>query len=322
MLCNPDLFSQITHFNIEKKVNESDHCGLAISIKGKAPIKDNAADNKSAWTCHKKYLWSTSDLQNWQVMMTDYQSLKFRQALINSLAELVDTNTVASHFSDYITQAVERVCRTSTSTNRAKSNGAPWFDKECRNKRALAIQAGHNVECAEDRQMQIEACRDYRAHKQMRKRQYYNNCVVQIVDTYVSNRSKLWKTIENLSRSHCQHVAPSDDEFLQHFKGMSDNPTDNCFSPEYESVALAFLQQYDYEDAHSSSLEYNIINDNITIEEVDMAIDYLKNGKSPGIDVISAEFMKSCKSILSPDITNVLNYIIGARNFPTAWTEG
>ena len=103
---------------------------------------------------------------------------------------------------------------------------------------------------------------------------------------------------------------------------MSDNQTDNCFSPEYESVALAFLQQYDYEDAHSSSLDYNIINNNITIKEVDMAIDYLKNGKSPGIDGISAEFIKSCKSILSPDITNVLNYIIGARNFPTAWTEG
>ena len=125
--------------------------------------------------------------------MTDYQSLKFRQALINSLVELEDTNTVASHFSDYITQAVERVCRTSTSTNRAKSNGAPWFDKECRNKRDLAIQAGHNVECAEDRQMQIEACRDYRAHKKMREIQYYNNCVVQIVDTYVSNWYKLWK---------------------------------------------------------------------------------------------------------------------------------
>ena len=100
MLCNPDLFSQIIYFDIENKVPESDHCGLAISIKGNAPIKDNAADNKSAWTCHKKYLWLTCDLQNLQVMMTDNQSLKFRQAVINSLVELEDTNTVASHFSD------------------------------------------------------------------------------------------------------------------------------------------------------------------------------------------------------------------------------
>ena len=70
------------------------------------------------------------------------------------------------------------------------------------------------------------------------------------------------------------------------------------------------------------SLEYNIINDNVTVKEVDMAVDYLKNGKNPGIDSISAEFIKSCKSILSPDITHILNYIIGTRKFPAAWTEG
>ena len=53
-----------------------------------------------------------------------------------------------------------------------------------------------------------------------------------------------------------------------------------------------------------------------------MAIDYLKNDESPGIDGISVEFIKSCKSLLSPDITNILNYIIRARHFRTAWTEG
>ena len=75
MLCNPDLFSKITYFNIENKVPESDHCGLATSIKGRAPIKVNAADNKSDCTCHKKFLWSICHLQNLHVMMTDNQSL-------------------------------------------------------------------------------------------------------------------------------------------------------------------------------------------------------------------------------------------------------
>ena len=100
---------------------------------------------------------------------------------------------------------------------------------------------------------------------------------------------------------------------------MSNLQANSKFSSEYESVALAFLHQYDHGYAHNCSLEYNIINDNVT---VDMAIDYLKNGKSPGIDSISAEFIKSCKSILSPDITHILNYIIGTRKFPAAWTEG
>ena len=39
-----------------------------------------------------------------QVVITDNQSLKYRQALINALVELEDINTVASHFSHYVTQ--------------------------------------------------------------------------------------------------------------------------------------------------------------------------------------------------------------------------
>ena len=321
MLCNPELFSQITYFKVEQKVPESDHCGLAIAIKGKTPIESNAFDNESDWICHKKYLWSAADLQSLQVMITDNQSLKYRQALINALVELDDINTVASHSSHYVTQAVDHVCRISTA-NKAKNSGAPWFDKECREKRALAIQAGHRVECAQDRQMQIKACQLYRAHKQRKRRQYYNNCVLGILDTYECDRSKLWKTIESLSRSQYQHVTPSGDEFFQHFKNMSNLQANSKFSSEYESVALAFLHQYDHGYAHNCSLEYNMINDNVTVKEVDMAIDYLKNGKSPGIDSTSAIFIKSCKSILSPDITHILNYIIGTRKFPAAWTEG
>ena len=192
----------------------------------------------------------------------------------------------------------------------------------CREKRSLAIQAGHRVECAKDRQIQIEACRDYRAHKQRRQRQHYKNCVLKITDTYKSDRSKLWKTIETLSRSNCQTIAPSGNDFLEHFKSISHLHTDNDFSSEYESVALSFLRQYDCEYVHRSSLEYNIVNDNVTVEEVEMAIDYLKNGKSPGVDSIPAEFIKTCKPILSPEIAHVLNYIIGAGDFPAAWSEG
>ena len=56
MLCNPDLFSQITHFGIELKVPESDHCGLSLTIKSDKPIKYNEFDNESDWIYLKKHL--------------------------------------------------------------------------------------------------------------------------------------------------------------------------------------------------------------------------------------------------------------------------
>ena len=48
----------------------------------------------------------------------------------------------------------------------------------------------------------------------------------------------------------------------------------------------------------------------------------LKNGKSPGVDGIPAEFIKHCRDVLCAPITTVLNYIIEERNFPECWGGG
>ena len=231
--------------------------------------------------------------------MIDFQSTLFRQNVLNTLVELEDTNRVAFAFNEYVTQAVDRVCIISKPTGRVKDKGAPWFNKECRQKRTVAIQAGHRVESTEDRQTQIEACRQYRAHKQRKRREYLSNCVRSIVDIYQSDRSKVWQIIQKLSGPNCDYIGPSDNEFFYHFKNKSGFQTEDSFNPDNGATALKFLHQYDIGGyVHNSSLEYNIINDSITNEETCMAIDCLKNGKSRGTDVIRAEFVKSCKSMM------------------------
>ena len=173
------------------------------------------------------------------------------------------------------------------------------------------------------RKIQIAACKTYRAHKQRKRRKYYNDCVQLIIDKYESDRSNVWKTIEKLSKTRDDYASPSDDDFYEYFKDMADIQPDVSFNSVYETTALNFLHQYDTgKYVRNISLEYDIINDNITNTEVARAIDYLKNNKSPGMDSIPAEFIKTCKSALCPDISLVLNYIIQLQDFPKLWTEG
>ena len=68
--------------------------------------------------------------------------------------------------------------------------------------------------------------------------------------------------------------------------------------------------------------EIELLNDYFTLEEISIAIDSLKNNKSPGADYIPPEFIKICKSELQEDITNLFNYIIEKREFPERWAEG
>ena len=80
----------------------------------------------------------------WTVM-NDALSEKYHEPLLPALSELKDTNFIADLFSAYLLQAVDRVCTASTTVNKAKFNEAPWFDRECRDKRPIAIKAGHWV---------------------------------------------------------------------------------------------------------------------------------------------------------------------------------
>ena len=325
MICNPELLSSVQDFFIGPKFPESDHCGLSLMIQRKSRCITNVEISNSDWVSLRKYRWSIHDLENLNYIIRDALSERYRDKFLAALSELKDTNMVAELFMAYLTQAVDRVCTVSTTTGRAKFkvNGAPWFDRECREKRSLAIEAGHRVECDKDREIQIAACKDYRAHKQRKRRQYYNNCVRTIIDVYESNKSDVWKTIENLSRSRDNSIGPTDDDFFKYFKDMADIEPDNSFNTAYELVALNFLHKYEKSKcSRDMSLEYGIINDNITAMEVEGAIDYLKNNKSPGVDGIPSEFIKICKSDLSSDIVLVLNYIIGLRDFPKIWTEG
>ena len=86
-----------------------------------------------------------------------------------------------------------------------------------------------------------------------------------------------------------------------------------------------FLEKYDNGDIprhDSDKLKIQIINDNFTRNEISDTIDSIKNNKSPGVDLLPAEFIKGCKAELLPLVTDVLNYIINNGDFIHIWAEG
>ena len=167
MICNPELFSIIDNFTIEPRVPESDHRGWSLKLTCNSIRNSRTAPN---WTLHKRFIWSNDGLHYMNVVIKDDQSQNHRQVFLDVLVDLSDTNEVAGLFSLYLSQAIERVCRISKPTGRAKSNGAPWFYKECKEKRSPAIQAVHRVECNADREMHMVACKNDRALKHRKRR--------------------------------------------------------------------------------------------------------------------------------------------------------
>ena len=60
----------------------------------------------------------------------------------------------------------------------------------------------------------------------------------------------------------------------------------------------------------------------ISIEEVNIAISSLKNGKSGSVDSLIPELFKVCHNQLAPMLCKLFNYIFDNNIYPEIWRKG
>ena len=226
---------------------------------------------------------------------------------------------------EYITQAADRVFEKKV-VKPSKSRKSPgWYDKECRQLRGEAVKAGERTISDGDIRDLLQKSQAYKACKQRKTRQYRRNAILEIEETYNKNRCDIWKALSRYTRSGVSYDTPNAEDFFELFKDLAQGRSVEYFSYDYEKCALDFLKRYDKRDVswqENRCLKLQIINDNFTESEISDTIESLKNNKSPGIDLIPAEFIKVCKPELVPLITDALNYIISNRDYPDLWAEG
>ena len=67
---------------------------------------------------------------------------------------------------------------------------------------------------------------------------------------------------------------------------------------------------------HSKSCMKSFLLEEITLEEINFCIDFLKSNSSPGIDDLPPKFIKLAKCILSPHLVILFNKCIKQEIFP------
>ena len=325
VLTTPALFDSIDSFEIGNKLPESDHVPIMFKLKCDIVNTKYSGGEKieERWSYCRKYKWSYNDMDRIKYTLNNDEFTHHFSELTSAMSERNSSEHVAKLLNNLVTQACDKVCEKSAPAARCRPNSAPWYDNECRQKRSLAIKAGERIYNEREREILAKACKSYRSCKQRKKRQYFHRCLNKLEDAYFNDRGKLWNTINSLSKTNNTYDEPSGQDLVIHFKHLSaPNPKD-YFSSTLENEAKQFFCNYvQVVSPVKNDIAYNIINDNFTTQETEHCIDCLKNNKSPGVDGIPAELLKSCKNELSEWVTQVLNYIIEQRNFPESWSEG
>jgi hypothetical protein len=101
-------------------------------------------------------------------------------------------------------------------------------------------------------------------------------------------------------------------EFYEYFKELFSN----------EDVFNSREVEDELSDNIYTNLPVNILDNEFSIDEIKQAISTLKNGKSPGYDLLIPELFKACKEIISPTLCKLFNIMLNNCLYPESWTKG
>ena len=194
-------------------------------------------------------------------MLNDDLSKNFMERFHTSLAQYENVQNVATAFTDFFSPACYR---------------AHWFDSQCREKRIETINAGARIESDRDRETLVAKCKNYRSLKQRKKRAYNKKCATEIESGLTSGTTEMWRRLSRLSQNVNRCAGPSGDEFVTHYKNLAHAPAAETFDKLFENEVMEFLDMYDTKCTRPpicDRLEFDILNGNITIEEIEAAID-------------------------------------------------
>ena len=322
VLCTAKVHQRITEFQVGNKMPESDHNPVTFSIKLNSPV-ENIAKLTNTWTPVYKYKWNQDGLDKLGHVLHDNTSENFKEVFYTSVLLNANVDTVATSFMEYFGQACYRAYGIKR-VNQKRQSDPNWFDAECRAKRNEAIKAGAHVESDADRDTLVAICKQYRSPQQQKKRAFSKKCASEIESGFQSSTTQMWHTLSRLSKNLYHNAGPSGDELVAHYESLAKAPISVSFDNTFENEVLDFLHQYDTKCVREpirDRLEFDILNENITVEEIESAIDSLKNNKTVGIDMIPAEFIKFNKGLIVNDLCILLNNMIEQEEFPDSWAE-
>jgi hypothetical protein len=313
VICDVQASKIINDFKVDTKTPESDHCPLVFSIKIQHSTGISAVQKgENAY----KYKWNQQSAQQVGEALVGENSMCDLKVFYDNIANLQDVNCIASSWSNYFIGAVDQTCIKAKCINRS-ADRAPWVDDECTALRNKVLVERHI-------ETKINLTKQYQKVKQQKKRQFKNVVREKLSDSCGKNSKVFWETVKSLPSAQTNNMISNPETVCKQLQELSCMPDEPYFDKQFEQLAEDFLKKYDQDelDIFVDKLELEVLNNNFSIEEIECAIQKLKNKKSPGLDLIPAEFIKYNSHHVKNHLMVLYNYILTKGEYPNKWAEG
>ena len=311
----------IHSFEVEELTLLSDHRPISVTLHYNATNKNKEKKNTNSTTKRRKVV-----LKNYEIYKTELnKQMNSNQVtcLINKLenikdkGDIPDLNKIVNDVKDmYLGSAGSneniRVDKTRTKRNTKKS----WYSPECnvlkRKLNQIRKNMDRNPNKKETRILFYKIQKEYKKLIKYKRRKYEENISGKLESLYSQNRNEFWKYLKSMKGTSKNDDLPQLDKLISHFRNL-------YFDANAESN-LANLKEHDGHNMNKQKFE--ILNRNLTEEEVTKCIKILKNKKSPGDDQITNEMIKCTNAGGIKLLTKLFNTILNYGYFPKEWNYG
>jgi hypothetical protein len=306
----------IHQFNVIEQMPESDHCPIVVILNQKECVSNDAKCGEPAY----RYLCRPDNVT---LLPLQLESCECKQLISDFYESVIESKSV-EEVSNVWSKAIELAMNNTFPLVKCKPPQQvkiDWLDDECK------IHRDQIISCV-NLEEKCELQKQYKCLKQ-RKKRLYRKTVLDTVDAACGSNTKLfWNTINKLPYNIKQKQKSCKMEvsdICEQLREISKIPEQDYFNKDFERECELFLKRYDEgvdNQIIKNTSELEILNDNITQAEIRNAINSLKNGKSPGLDMIPAECVKICAETIVPHLQMLYNYILSMETYPEKWAQG
>jgi sorting nexin-29 len=287
ILVSQGLLNDIEQLNVEdhNPALSDVHCVVRLNLKG--DLKTMAHKNE----LQNRLKWNTDINLRFSEWFDSEEIERLRGRIQNTNNGLESEATKINRINEHITESI-MAAATSVGAHRQvkeqRQNKHPWFDRECENRKreykATCRRANGN------REIKRVAYKAYKKFLNGKRKRYAENYNKKLLNA-ASNPRKFWKMLKK-RKSNVTCSVPAD-EMYNHFKQLNENSRGE-----------------DENASGSGTSENDFINRPFTLEEVQLLISRIKEGKAPGADDINPEFVKNLPEVLQEIITDYFNKIL------------
>ena len=305
IISSPNLFQYVDKFSIYDRL-ESKHMPLVLQFKCRRSMNtcnSQPLDNN----CNAKYKWKLHHESTFLRNISDDRHVL--ELIIDEISS--DIDSAVSKFVDYILKAAECM----KITRRRKNKVNKFYGSDC-HKAKMEARRGlkrfrkdrnstNRMNYCTLRNMYKSKCRKWKIISQQNSARKLYDCR--------KNPKLFWKELRNISYRKKTLPKISDESWFDHFKSLFNSGHIVVEQDAFTSCATPI-------ECESNEVVEQILDSPITQSEIYDAINGLKIGKSPGVDNILAEFIKSSKTFIMPFLAILFNNLFENGTFPDTWS--